>query len=215
MLSASNARRVALSALLAGGLAVPALAQTDFARACTSSMAVSADPSVPSLDRRAAEAACACASGRAQAPSAGVSGAALDAFGARLAAGAVAPDSLSASEQEAGLAASLALVACALDAGLRQFAQAKIGAPIPGPDRWTIAPAPPPDVNAEKPLVSVAAAAAEEAVAEGAEAAAETSDDAPAAAEAKRDPLAIRTGNGTGPVYSRQASKGAVVRIVR
>ena len=199
-----SAVRLPALALLAAGLAAPAAAQADFARACVTTMAVAADPAAPSLERPAAEVACACAARRALLPETGVGGAALDAFGARLAAGVpVAPDSLSEAEREAGLAASLGLVACALDAGLTRFAQAPSGAPVAGPKRWTIAPAPPPTADVEARLEAVAEVAeeAEDGAAEPAEA-------------AKRDPLAIRTGNGTGPVFSRQDSKGAVVRVV-
>ena len=199
--------RLPTLALLAVGLAAPAVAQADFARACVTTMAVAADPGTPSLDRPAAEVACACAARRALLPGTGVGGAALDAFGARLAAGVpVVPDSLSEAEREAGLAASLGLVACALDAGFQRFAQAPSGAPVAGPQRWTIAPAPPAAADAEARLEAVA-----EAVAEVAER--PVQDDEPAEA-ATRDPLAIRTGNGTGPVFSRQDSKGAVVRVV-
>ena len=201
-----------LPALVLLVAAAPAAAQADFARACATSMAVAAEPSAPSLDRAAAEVACACAARRALLPEAGVSGAALDAFGARLAAGVpVDPAALSEAEQEAGLAASLGLVACALDAGLGRFAQAPSGAPVPGPDRWTIAPAPPAAADdAEDKLEAVAEAVAEAAADAPA---AETETDAEADA-ATRDPLAIRTGNGTGPVHIRQDSKGATVYVV-
>ena len=194
---------------LAACLASPALAQADFARACTTSMAVAADPTAPSLDRAGAEVACACAAQRALLPEAGVSGAALDAFAARLAAGApLDPAALSESERAAGLAASLGLVACALDAGLHGFAQAPSGAPVVGPERWTIAPAPPAETrNVAERLEAAAATVVEIADAS-------PSDEARVDA-AERDPLAIRTGNGTGPVYSRQDSKGAVVRVVK
>ena len=227
MAPAFSLRRALLLTALAGGLAAPAAAQADFAEACMSSMAVAADPAAPSLDRQAAEAACACATERAQLPSTGVSGAELDAFGARLAAGTpVVPDSLSEREQETGLAASLGLVACALDAGLQRFAQARMGAPVAGPDRWTIAPAPPATADAEERLEAAAEeVAAEEVAAEEVveiTLVVEVEDDTvaepavePSAEVAKPNPLAIRTGNGTGPVYTRQDSKGAVVYVVK
>ena len=215
MPSAPPVRRAVLAAALAVGLAAPAAAQADFAQACVTSMAASADPAMPGLDRAAAGVACACATQRAQLPSTGVDRAALDAFGARLAAGVpVAPDSLSEREQEAGLAASLALVACALDAGLQRFAQARSGAPISGPDRWTIAPAPPADVAAVERLEAVAEAATAEVVVVEVVAEEPADNVEPSSEVAKPNPLAIRTGNGTGPAYTRQDSKGAPVYIV-
>ena len=201
------APRLLAAAALAVGLAAPAVGQADFARACAQTMAVSADASAGRLDGAAADAVCACAAVRAQRPETGVGGAALDAFGARLEAGVpVDPAALSAEEQEAGLAAGLALVACSLDAGLRRFVQAPAGAPVAGPDRWTIAPAPPADVSdiAARVEAVVAVERAEEPAVEAVE----------VAEPVRRDPSAIRTGNGTGPVYSRQDSKGAVVRVV-
>ena len=206
------APRFLAAAALAVGLAAPALGQADFARACAQTMAVSADAPATQLDPAAAAAVCACAAGRAQRPGTGVGGAALDAFGARLEAGVpVDPAAMTAEEQEAGLAAGLALVACGLDAGLRRFAQAPAGAPVAGPDRWTIAPAPP-DADAE-------VAERVQAVAEAATTAAVTETTAEKTVEVaradRRDPSAIRTGNGTGPVYSHQDSRGAVVRVVK
>ena len=200
--------------LLAVALAAPSAAQADFARACVTSMAVAADPAAPRLDRAAAEVACACAARRAVLPETGVGGAALDAYGARLAAGVpVDPSALSEAEQEAGLAASLALVACALDAGLGRFAQAPSGAPVPGPDRWTIAPAPPATAGTAAERLEAVAGSVPVVVEIGVAVSAEAApDDAEAPA---RDPLAIRTGNGTGPVYTRQDSKGATVYVVK
>ncbi|MDT0633142.1 hypothetical protein RQM47_00580 [Rubrivirga sp. S365] len=190
--------------LLAAGLARPALAQESFARACAATMAVAADPAAPRLSTAAAQAACDCAARRAALPEIGVGGAALDAFGARLAAGVpVDPATLSASEQEAGLAASLALVSCALDAGLRGFAQAPAGAPVAGPDRWTIAPAPPAAQDAAARFEAAAPPAPSD---EGG--AVDVADAAPPRAGA------IWTGNGTGPVHSRQGGRGAVVYVV-
>lgn len=205
--------RLLAAAALAVALAAPALGQADFARACARTMAVSADASAARLDADAAAAVCACAAARAQRPEAGVGGAALDAFGARLEAGVpVDPAALSTAEQEAGLAAGLALVACGLDAGLRRFAQAPAGAPVAGPGRWRVAPAAATDV-AERVRSVAEAASATPALAAPADGPAEEA--AETAEAARRDPSAIRTGNGTGPVYSHQDSRGAVVRVVK